>query len=148
MRSGGRQVHIGHYGTAVEAAVGYARWRRDNDEAATPSMEDDAAVKVEAEEESDSEQAEDGGSEAEAAAGAGGMDEVRAALASLGLAQYAAAFEAAGYDDLDYLLSLPSRADGQARVDGVAAAAAMRPGHASKLAAYLRGAWQGWFETF
>ena len=64
-------------------------------------------------------------------------------LASLGLAQYAAAFEAAGYDDLGYLLSLPSRADGQARVDGVAAAAAMRPGHASKLAAYLRGAWQG-----
>ena len=102
-----------------------------------------AAVKVEAEEESDSEQAEDGGSEAEAVTSAGGMDEVRAALASLGLAQYAAAFEAAGYDDLDYLLSLASRADGQARVDGVAAAAAMRPGHASKLAAYLRGEWQG-----
>ena len=137
-------VYLGNYDTAVEAAAAYARWRRDNDEADAPSADDDdAAVKVEAEEESDSEQAEDGGSEAEAAATAGGMDEVRAALASLGLAQYAAAFEAAGYDDLDYLLSLPSRADGQARVDGVAAAAAMRPGHASKLAAYLRGAWQG-----
>ena len=71
------------------------------------------------------------------------LGEIREALASLGLAQYAAAFEAAGYDDLDYLLSLASRADGQARVDGVAAAAAMRPGHASKLAAYLRGAWEG-----
>ena len=49
VRSGGRTVHIGTYSTAVEAAVGYARWRRANNEAAAPSADDDdAAVKVEA----------------------------------------------------------------------------------------------------
>ena len=29
VRSGGRKVHIGYYNTAVEAAVEYARWRKE-----------------------------------------------------------------------------------------------------------------------
>lgn len=55
------------------------------------------------------------------------MDEVRQVLAGMRLEQYAGAFADQGYDDLEYLLTL-----GQDRLDEVADAIGMKPGHRMK----------------
>ena len=61
-----------------------------------------------------------------------GMGPVRAALARIGLEQYAAALDELGYDDLSYLGICSEQ-----RLRQVAAEACMKPGHASKFAAWL-----------
>ena len=70
-----------------------------------------------------------------------GMAAVREALRALRFAQYADAFEALGFDDLDYLREVASAAGGRARIYGFAAQAGMKKGHAMVLASYLAGAW-------
>ena len=57
----------------------------------------------------------------------GEMDQVRQLLRKLGLARYAGAFEAAGYDDAAFLMQLS--ADDAQRV---AQTVGMKPGHALK----------------
>ena len=69
------------------------------------------------------------------------MAEVRAALRTLGFAQYADAFEELGFDDLDYLREVASGADGRARTGDVAKQAGMKRGHAMRLALFLAGKW-------
>ena len=60
-------------------------------------------------------------------------------LASLSLAQYAEAFEEAGYDDLEFLRQLAAQADGQDAIDRVTDAVEMAACDARKLAWFLRG---------
>ena len=64
----------------------------------------------------------------------GEMDQVRQLLQRLGLPQYAGAFEAAGYDDADFLLH-ELGADGAHRV---AQAVGMKAGHEHKFVHFIK----------
>ena len=61
---------------------------------------------------------------------ASGMGRVLGLLSSLKLERYAAAFEASGYDDLPFLLSI---ADDRAELDALAIEVGLLPGHAHRL---------------
>ena len=65
----------------------------------------------------------------------GGMAAVRQALTRIGLERYAQTFEVAGWDDVDFLLTLD-----EALLRNVASTCGMQPGHARKFVDVF-GAW-------
>jgi hypothetical protein len=76
-----------------------------------------------------------GAAAATTSTGASGMDAVRAALAAIGMARYANAFEEFGYDDLPFLLSM-----GPEKLRQVGLRVGMKIGHAERMAEQLAAA--------
>ncbi|EOD21267.1 hypothetical protein EMIHUDRAFT_241459 [Emiliania huxleyi CCMP1516] len=106
----GKEVYIGGFGTAVEAAVAYAR-AVGEDGRLFELLPDGRTVHK------------------EAPPNNGGMAAVAEALGRIGLQSYAAAFDSEGFDDIEFLLGLDS-----AERAAVATATGMdaKPGHAGK----------------
>ena len=120
--SGSGNQYLGHFSTAEEAALHYARAKKRMQTGAGGSGDAEEA----ATERPQHAEAEQSARHCPVGEEAVGMAAVRALLDSAGVGQYAEAFDDQGYDDLGWLLTLsPSTLEQE-----VAAACGMEPEHA------------------
>ena len=143
----GKEVYIGLFDTAVEAAVAYVRAVGEYQPPTVAAEAEGLRLHL-----SDSSRPSGGSSAAEPSPSApappapappapapappavwSGMARVRRLLERLGLAEYAAALEEEGYDDAGFLLSLD-----RSELAKVAAAVGMRPEHAGHFVESVR----------